>query len=171
MVLCSRQAVGFHTSNHISKIFEKLFCSVPLGVLEKSLKDSFLLSVSGKDKVVPGRANETTKVKETIKEVKFPKSLGKAAKFCWHSCFFLNKFVLCFHVLHISARTIPASLICSLCWRRQPLQHINERRNSMKCISQRPTAVLQHKSTCFYWSAGGKSGSNDPQLQNVFGKH
>lgn len=41
----------------------------------------------------------------------------------------------------------------------------------MKCISQRPTAVLQHKSTCFYWSAGGKSVSNDPQLQNVFGKH
>lgn len=87
MVLCSGRAVGFHTSNHISGMLEKLFCSVPLGVLEKSLKDSFSLSVSEKDKVVPGRANETAKVKKTIKQVKFPKSLSKAAKFCWHSCF------------------------------------------------------------------------------------
>lgn len=167
MVLCSGQAIGFDTSDHISEMLEKLFCSVPLGVLEKSLKDSFLLSLSEKDKVVPGRANETAKVKETIKQVKFLKSLSKAKIPQQNSAgtaVFLNKFVLCFHVLHISARTIPVSLICSLCWRRQPLQCINERRNSMKYISQRPTAVLQHKSTCFYWSASGKSGSNDRQL-------
>lgn len=82
MVLCSGQAVDFHTSDHISEMLEKLFCSVPLGVLEKPLKDSFLLRISEKDKVVPGRANETAKVKETIKQVKFLKSLSKAGKFC-----------------------------------------------------------------------------------------
>lgn len=82
------QVIGSDTSDHISEMLEKLFCSVPLGVLEKSLKDSFLLRLSEKDKVVPGRANETAKVKETIKQVKFLKSLSKATKFCWHSCFF-----------------------------------------------------------------------------------
>lgn len=88
MVLCSGKVIGFDTSDYISEMSEKLFCFVPLGVLEKSLKDSFLLSLSGKDKVVLGRANETAKVKETIKQVKFLKYPSKAAKFCWHSCFF-----------------------------------------------------------------------------------
>lgn len=41
----------------------------------------------------------------------------------------------------------------------------------MNYILQGPTVLLQHKSTCFYWSASGKSSSKDPQLWNVFGKH
>lgn len=113
-----------------------------LGALEISLKDSFLLKLSEKDKVAPDRAIETAKVKETIKQVKCHKSPGKAAKICWRSQILLKEFVLCFHILHISVKTIPVSLISSLCWRHQPLQHMTKRKNLMNYISQRPT-VLQ----------------------------
>lgn len=91
--------------------------------------------------MAPDRAIETAKVKETIKQVKFYKSPGKAAKICWHSQILLKEFFLCSHILHI-CKTIPVSLISSLCWRHQLLQHMTERKNLMNYMSQRST-VLQ----------------------------
>lgn len=64
--------IGFDTSIHISEMMENFFCSVSLGALEASLKDSFLLRLSEKD-----RAIETAKVKETTKQVKFHRSPGR----------------------------------------------------------------------------------------------
>lgn len=64
---CSGQAIGFDMSDHISEMLEKFFCPVMLGVLESSLKDSFLLRLSENERVAPDGAIETAKVKERSK--------------------------------------------------------------------------------------------------------
>lgn len=79
--------IGFDTSDHISGMLEKFFCLAMLGTLETSLKDVFLLRLSEIYRVASDRAIETAKVKETMKQVQFHKSLDMAAKFCWHSQF------------------------------------------------------------------------------------
>lgn len=133
-------------------------------MLETSLKSSFLQRLSEKDRVAPDRTIEKAKVKETIRQVKNQKFPGKAPKFCWHSCFFKKKFVLFPYPVDICKNNTSITHLQSMLETSATPTHITERKNPMNYISQRPTVLLQHKSTCFYWSAGGKSGNKDPQL-------